>query len=121
MQNYLSLVKQHLKEDYAVVVIDNFDIAEPASRKFKALLEIRDISTGEITQGYLTIEAEVLYGTGKMPLPVYEKVFSAAENDFIRKPHESLCCLESLSDSFTLKCVCTMDRGLMQMIITVTF
>ena len=27
LQNYLSLVKQHVKEDYAVIVIDNFGIA----------------------------------------------------------------------------------------------
>ena len=30
MQNYLSLVKQHVKEDHAVIVIDNSDIAKPA-------------------------------------------------------------------------------------------
>ena len=32
MQNYISLVKRHVKEDYAVIVIDNSDIAKPASR-----------------------------------------------------------------------------------------
>ena len=37
MQNYLSLVKQHIKEDYAVIVIDNSDIAKPASKKMEAL------------------------------------------------------------------------------------
>lgn len=37
MQNYLSLVKQHVKEDYAVIIIDNSDIAKPASRKLEAL------------------------------------------------------------------------------------
>ena len=49
MQNYLTLVKQHIKDDYAVIVIDNSDIAKPASRKLEALSEIRDGSTGEIT------------------------------------------------------------------------
>lgn len=75
MQNYLSLVKQCVKEDYAVIVIDNSDIAKPASRKLEALSEIRDGSTGETTQGYLTIEAAVLSESGKIPLPVYEKEF----------------------------------------------
>lgn len=60
MQGYLSLVKQHIKEDYVVIVIDNSDIAKSASQKLKALSEICDGSTDEITQGYLTIEAEVL-------------------------------------------------------------
>ena len=111
MQRYLSLVKRHIKEDYAVIVIDNSDIAKPASRKLEALSEIRDGSTGEITQGYLTIEAAVLSESGKMPLPVYEKVFSAAENGFISETHENLRCLESLSENFSKKCVRTLDRG----------
>ena len=111
MQDYLSLVKHHIKEDYAVIVIDNSDIAKPASRKLEALSEIRDGSTGEITQGYLTIEAAVLSESGKMPLPVYEKVFSAAENGFVSETYENLCCLESLSENFSPKCVRTLDRG----------
>lgn len=37
MQDYLSLVKYHVKEDYAVIVIDNSDIAKPASRKLEGL------------------------------------------------------------------------------------
>lgn len=111
IQAYLSLVKQHVKEDYAVIVIDNSDIAKPASKNLEALSEIRDGSTGEITQGYLTIEAAVLSESGKMPLPVYEKVFSAAENGFISETYENLCCLESLSENFSKKCVRTLDRG----------
>ncbi len=111
MQNYLSLVKQHVKEDYAVIVIDNSDIAKPASRKLEALSEIRDGSTEEITQGYLTIEAAVLTEAGMMPLPVYEKVFSVAESGFVSETYENLCCLEALSKNFSRKCVRTLDRG----------
>ena len=111
MHSYLSLVKRQIKEDYAVIVIDNSDIAKPASRKLEALSEIRDGSTGEITQGYLTIEAAVLSESGKMPLPVYEKVFSAAESGFISETYENLRCLESLSGNFSKKCVRTLDRG----------
>lgn len=110
-QNYLSLVKQHVKDDYAVIVIDNSDIAKPASKKLEALTVIRDGSTGEITKGYQTIEAAVLSDAGKIPLPVYEKVFSAAEGGFISETHENLCCLKSLPDNFSPKCVRTLDRG----------
>lgn len=39
MQDYLSLAKQHVKEDYAVIVIDNSDITKSASRKFEASLK----------------------------------------------------------------------------------
>ena len=51
MHNYLGLVRQQVKDDYAVIIIDNSDIAKPASRKLEALSEIRDGSTGGITQG----------------------------------------------------------------------
>ncbi len=111
MQDYLSLVKQRVKEDYAVIVIDNSNIAKPANRKLEALSEICDGSTGEITQGYLTVEAAVLSEPGKMPLPVYEKVFSAVEERFVSETHENLCCLGFLSENFSPKCVRTLDRG----------
>ena len=111
MHNYLGLVRQQVKDDYAVIIIDNSDIVKPASTKLEALSEIRDGSTGEITQGYLTIEAAVLSEKGKMPLPVYEKVFSAAEKGFISETHENLCCLQSLTENFSSRCVRTLDRG----------
>lgn len=57
-----------------MIIIDNSDIAKPASRKLEALSEIHDGSTGKITQGYLTIEDAILSEKGKMPLPVYKKV-----------------------------------------------
>ena len=111
MQDYISLVKQHVKDDYAIIIIDNSDIAKPASRKLEALSDIRDGSTGEITKGYQTIEAAVLSQTGKMPMPVYEKVFSASEIGFVSETYENLCCLESLTRHFSPKCVRTLDRG----------
>ena len=51
MHNYLGLVRQQVKDDYAVIIIDNSDIVKPASTKLEALSEILDGSTGEITQG----------------------------------------------------------------------
>ena len=39
MHNYLSLVKQHVKDDYAVIIIDNSDIAKPASKKWRHSLK----------------------------------------------------------------------------------
>lgn len=108
--NYLTLMKRHVKDDYAVIVIDNSDIAKPASRKLEALSKIRNDSTREITQGYLTIEAAVLSEKGNMPLR-FMKNFSAAEEGFISETYENLCCLQSLSENFNTKCVRTLDRG----------
>ena len=91
MDNYIAFVKQNIKEDYAVIIVDGSDIAKPAAEKMEALSDIRDGSTGEMARGYLTVEAAVLSKEGKMPLPVYERVFSAKEAGFISETHENLC------------------------------
>ena len=111
MENYISMVKKQIDEDNAVIVIDNSDITKPCSPKMEAISDVRDGSTGEIKKGYCTIEAAVLSKGKKMPLPVYEKVFSAAEEGFISETHENLCCLQSLSARFSKTCVRTLDRG----------
>ena len=33
--NYLTLVKKHVKDDYTVIVIDNSDIAKPSSKNWR--------------------------------------------------------------------------------------
>ena len=111
MDNYISLVKKHIDEDHAVIVIDNSDITKPCSPMMEAISDVRDGSTGEIKKGYFTVEAAVLSKGKKMPMPVYEKVFSAAEEGFISETHENLCCLKSLSAHFSRTCVRTLDRG----------
>ncbi len=60
MRDYLSLVKQHVKEEYAVIVIDKSDIAKPASRKLEALSEnfSKNASapwTGDLTPMSITV------------------------------------------------------------------
>jgi len=111
MENYIDVVKQNIKDDYSVIIIDNSDIAKPCSKKLEALANVRDGSTGEIVKGYQTIEAAVLTSSEKMPLPVYEKVFSAEEKGFMSETHENIQCLKSLSENFGNKCIRTLDRG----------
>lgn len=82
MKNYIQIVKKEINEKSSVIIIDNSDITKQYSKKMEALSDVRDGSTGEIKKGYLTIEAAVLLNGSKMPLPVYEKVFSAAEKGF---------------------------------------
>lgn len=111
MENYISEVKKQIDEEHAVIVIDNSDITKPCSPKMEAISDVHDGSTGEIRKGYFTVEATVLSKCKKMPVSVYEKVFSAAEKGFISATHENLCCLESLSEHFSKGCVRTLDRG----------
>ncbi len=47
----------------------------------------------------------------KMPLPVYEKVFSVPEKGFLSETDENLKCLHYLSANFKKTCVRTLGRG----------
>ena len=111
MKNYIKLVKKEINEKNCVIVIDNSDITKPYSKKMEALSDVRDGSTGEIKKGYLTIEAAVLSKGNKMPLPVYEKVFSVSEKGFLSETDENLKCLHYLSANFKKTCIRTLDRG----------
>ena len=110
-KNYTKLVKKEINEKSSVIIIDNSDITKTYSKKMEALSDVRDGSTGEIKKGYLTIEAAVLSNGSKMPLPVYEKVFSVAEKGFLSETDENLKCLHYLSANFRKTCVRTLDRG----------
>ena len=81
MDNYITEVKKQTDEEQAVIVIDNSDITKPCSPRMEAISDVHDGSTGEIRKGYFTVEAAVLSKDKKMPMPVYEKVFSSAEED----------------------------------------
>lgn len=111
MENYISEVKKQSNKEGAVIVIDNSDITKPCSPKMEAISDVHDGSAGEIRKGYFTIEAAVISKNKKMPMPVYEKVFSSAEDCFISMTHENLCCLKTLSSHFEKSCVRTLDRG----------
>lgn len=110
MENYISEVKSQTNPENSVIIIDNSDITKPCSPKMEAISDVRDGSTGEIRKGYFTVEAAVL-SKDKMPLPVYEKVFSSAEEGFISEIDENLKCFKSLSKNFLKGCVRTLDRG----------
>jgi hypothetical protein len=111
MNNYIAEVKKQIDEEQAVIVIDNSDITKPCSPKMEAISDVHDGSTGEIRKGYFTVEAAVLSKNKKMPMSVYEKVFSSVEDGFVSMTHENLCCLKSLSAHFEKNCVRTLDRG----------
>lgn len=108
--NYLTGVKENAKED-AILLIDNSELVKPCSEHMEGLCQVKDGSTGEIAQGYHTIDAAVLSKEEKMPLPVYSHVFSSKERDFISQTEENLRCLRYLTKQFQPSNIRTLDRG----------
>ena len=108
--NYMDSVKEHTKEA-SILLIDNSEFVKPCSEHMQGLCKVRDGSTGEIARGYHTIDAAVLSKDGKMPLPVYSRVFSSEEKEFISQTDENLRCLSYLSQHFNPTCIRTLDRG----------
>lgn len=110
IENYMDVVKKNTNE-LSVLIIDNSDISKPYSEMLDSLCEVRDGSTGEITTGYHLLEITALTKEHKMPMPVYTRVYSSTENEFISEDEEVLNGLKHLTAHFGKVGVRTMDRG----------
>lgn len=108
--NYLKSVKRHIDKT-TIYAIDESDIAKPYSTAMEAIHPVRDGSTGEIVPGYMTFEITALTHKTKTPLPVYERVYSAAEPGFVSQDDEVLKGLRFLSEQFGHGGIRVMDRG----------
>ena len=109
-ENYLKTVQKHV-DDTTIYPIDNSDLAKPYSVAMEALHDVYDGSTGEIVPGYMTLEIAALTHKQTTPLPIYERVYSAAENGFVSETDEVLKGLRFLSGRFGHGGIRVMDRG----------
>ena len=110
LDNYTQTVKSCVGER-TVYVLDGSDVVKPYSEKLEGLALVRDGSTGEIEKGYWTLEIAALTSETKSPLPVYDRVYSATEKDFISEDDEVLKGLRYLSKTFGNKGIRALDRG----------
>ena len=109
-ENYLKTVQEYI-DNTTIYPIDNSDVAKPYSVAMESLHKIHDGSTGEITNGYMTLEITALTHKTKVALPVYEHVYSASEENFISEDEEVLKGLRFLSKRFGHGGIRVMDRG----------
>jgi len=77
-RNYLKSLDKYI-DDTTIYPIDESDAVKPYGVAMEAIHEVRDGSTGTLVPGYMTLEIAALTHKTKTPLPVYERVFSAAE------------------------------------------
>jgi len=109
-ENYFNAIKSHF-DDKTVLLIDDSDISKPYSRKLEGLCKVRDGSTGEITDGYWTVGVSALTANKKQPIPVYSRVYSSTEQEYVSNNHEALKALEFVSTRFSNNNIRALDRG----------
>lgn len=109
-ENYLKQVAPYI-DNTTIYPIDESDLAKPYSVAMEALHDVHDGSTGKIVPGYMTLEITALTHKTKTPLPIYERVFSAAEKDFKSQDDEVLKGLRFLTGRFGHDGIRVLDRG----------
>ena len=110
LDDYAQTVKSQVNER-TVYVLDGSDVTKPYSEKLEGLALVRDGSTGALEKGYWTIEIAALTSVTKSPIPVYDRVYSAAESGFVSEDDEVLKGLRYVSETFGHAGIRTLDRG----------
>ena len=119
--NYLKQVEKYIDET-TIYPIDESDLAKPYSVAMEAIHEVHDGSANKIVPGYMTLEITALAHKTKTPLPVYERVFSAAEKGFKSRDDEVLKSLQFISQQFghegirVLACAIVSEGGILGLI-----
>jgi hypothetical protein len=109
-ENYLKKADKYIDKT-TVFAIDESDAAKPYSTAMEALHPVHDGSTGKIVPGYNTLEITALTHKTKTPLPVYERVYSAAEPGFVSQDTEVIQGLRFVSERFGHDGIRVLDRG----------
>ena len=109
-RNYLKGVERYV-DNTTIYPIDESDTAKPYGVAMEGLHPVHDGSTGKIVPGYMTMEITALTHKTKTPLPVYERVYSAAEAGFVSQDAEILKGLRFLSERFGRGGFRVLDRG----------
>jgi len=109
-------VKKKCRED-TLLLVDGGDITKPYGSKFEGLSQVRDGSTGKIGKGFPTVGVIALTDD-KLPLPIYEKIYSYETEDFVSENHETFQALDFVSKYFSKDHIRVFDRGYDSSIVT---
>jgi len=109
-ENYFNTVEKYFDKT-TVLIVDNSDIAKSCSSKLEGLCKVWDGSAGETTDGYWYAGVSALTAGQKQPIPVYGRIYSSVEEDYISKNTETIKSLEYLSSHFPKTTIRALDRG----------
>ena len=109
-EQYFQAVQKHF-DDSTVLLIDDSDISKPCSSKLEGLCRVYDGSTGKTTDGYWYAGVSALTAEHKQPIPVYSRIYSSLEEDYVSNNHETLKSFSFLSSHFSKTTIRALDRG----------
>lgn len=110
-ENYLNEIKTSIDDD-TIFCIDGSEIVKPHSKALESMGTVRDGSTGQINvNGYNNLEIAALTSKYNMPVSVYSKIYSNAEEDFKSENIETLKALNFISNHFGNIGIKALDRG----------
>jgi len=110
IENYFESIKDNFDKK-TVLIFDDSDVSKPYSKKLEGICRVRDGSTGEITDGYWTAGVSALTSNQKQPIPVYNRVYSTEERDYVSNNAETIKSLKFISSHFPKSNIRTFDRG----------
>lgn len=109
-QNFEPLAKAKLGEE-PVFVVDGSDMTKPYGKAFEGLARVHDGSTGELENGYWTLEIAALTAETHTPISLYDRVYSTIEDGFVSQNDELFKALRYIRKTYGTKGIRTLDRG----------
>jgi len=110
LKNFGKIVHERI-DDNTIFIGDGSDLTKPYGKAFEFLERVHDGSTGKQEKGYWTLEFAALTHGNKMPLPVYDRVYSVSEAGYKSQANELFKALQFLRETFGGQGIRTLDRG----------
>ncbi len=108
--SYTEEIKNKIQEN-TVFCFDPGDMTKNFAKKFEALSEVWDGSTGKLKPGYNMLEVVGLTKNESLPIPVYTRLFSTKEKGFKSVNDEYFNAIEYIKEKYDGKGIFALDRG----------
>lgn len=109
-ENYIKTVGEHFDES-TILIGDDSDVSKPCSVKLEGLCRVRDGSAGTIADGYWMAGVSALTAKHKQPIPVYSRIYSSSEAEYVSNNAETIKSFAFLSKYFSPENIRALDRG----------
>ncbi|MCL2124089.1 MAG: hypothetical protein FWH34_08345 [Desulfovibrionaceae bacterium] len=102
LKSFAEIVRDRI-DDNTIFVGDGSDLTKPYGKAFECLERVHDGSTGELENGYWTLEFAALTHGHKTPLPIYDRVYSVSEAGYKSQANELFKTINILQAAKRLK------------------